>query len=127
VLEKKKGDYMKKKTGIDPSYYENNCFADEFREADRKGELLRPHDGKNAIEVMREHIAAKKRFSVAHYIGHLAIMSEKYNNAACLLNDVYVAGNISKKICLMYKYIIASEHNAIQKPTQEKTYLAIAE
>jgi predicted DNA binding CopG/RHH family protein len=52
---------MKRKTEIDSAHYENNCLADEFIEAERNGELLRPRGGKNAIEVMREHAQAKKQ------------------------------------------------------------------
>jgi hypothetical protein len=45
---------MKKKQEIDTYYYENNCLVEEFMEAERKGELLRPCNGKNAIAMMRE-------------------------------------------------------------------------
>jgi hypothetical protein len=52
---------MKKRTEIDPVFYEVNSFADAFAQAERSGELLRPHGGKNAIEVMKEHIFARKK------------------------------------------------------------------
>jgi len=52
---------MKKRTEIDVAYYEKNSLADEFIEAERNGKLLRPRNGKNAIEVMREHVQAKKK------------------------------------------------------------------
>jgi len=52
---------MKKRAEIDAAYYEKNCLADEFIEAERNGELLQPRNGKNAIEVMREHVQAKKK------------------------------------------------------------------
>jgi len=58
---KKNGGSMKKKTEIDAAYYEKNCLAGEFIEAERSGELLRPRNGKNAIEVMKEHVQAKKK------------------------------------------------------------------
>jgi len=45
---------------ISPEFYERRCFAKDLVEAKRNGELLRPHDGKNAIEVMREHMAARE-------------------------------------------------------------------
>jgi len=57
---KKNGGFMNKHKRIDPEFYETHCFADDLAKAKRNGELLRPHDGKNAIEVMREHLAAKK-------------------------------------------------------------------
>jgi len=52
---------MKKKTEIDPSYYENNCLASEFEKADRNGDIVRPHGGKNALQVLREHMNAKNQ------------------------------------------------------------------
>jgi len=50
---------MTKSKGIDPFYYEENSLADEFEEAARNGALLRPRNGKNAIEVMQEYARAK--------------------------------------------------------------------
>jgi hypothetical protein len=52
---------MTKHKEIDPEFYETHCFADDLVEASRNGDLLRPHSGKNAVEVMREHILSKKK------------------------------------------------------------------
>ena len=52
---------MTKRKKINPAFYETHCFADDIEEAAKNGELLRPHNGKNAIEVMREYMLAKKK------------------------------------------------------------------
>jgi hypothetical protein len=49
---------MSKKTN--PEFCERHCSAEDLEEAKKKRRILRPHGGKNAIEVMREYIAAKK-------------------------------------------------------------------
>jgi len=53
------------KQAINAAYYEDNCLVDEFAEAERNGELLRPHGGKNAIQVMRDYMQAKKKTTVS--------------------------------------------------------------
>jgi predicted DNA binding CopG/RHH family protein len=52
---------MKKKSGIDPAYYENNCFADDFIEAEKRGDLITSHNGESALEAIGRHFAQKRK------------------------------------------------------------------
>jgi len=49
---------MGKKTN--PEFSERHCSLEDLEKAKRKKRILRPRYGKNAIEVMREYMAAKK-------------------------------------------------------------------
>ena len=55
---------MSRKKGIDPTFYETNCFADWMEEAAKKGELIRPVPGKSIIDATREYMQAKKKIAV---------------------------------------------------------------
>jgi predicted DNA binding CopG/RHH family protein len=56
---------MKKHKEIDPKFYEENDFSEDILEAHRNGELLRPINGKNAVQVMREYMEAKKKTAIS--------------------------------------------------------------
>ena len=52
---------MSKKSGIDPAYYENNCFADDFAEAKKNGTLIIAKPGESTIEVIKRKMLAQKK------------------------------------------------------------------
>ncbi|MCL2102127.1 MAG: hypothetical protein FWH22_10500 [Fibromonadales bacterium] len=52
---------MSKKSGIDPTYYENNCFADDFMEAKKNGTLIIAKPDESTIEVIKRKMLAKKK------------------------------------------------------------------
>jgi len=49
----------KKVDGIDPTYYENHCFANDFIQAKKEGNLIIPRKGESTIEAVKRHMAAK--------------------------------------------------------------------
>jgi len=50
---------MNKKKGIDPTYYENHCFADDFIQAEKEGNLIMPRKGENVLQAVKRHFAEK--------------------------------------------------------------------
>lgn len=52
---------MGSRKSINPEYYENNSFADEFAEAIENGTLIKAVPGKSIIEIARENYLAKKK------------------------------------------------------------------
>jgi len=51
---------MPKKSKINP-YHEKKCFAADFREAEKNGDLIIPKKGESTIEAIRRHMEAKKK------------------------------------------------------------------
>ena len=51
---------MPRKSKINP-YYEKKCFAADFIEAEKRGDLIIPRDGESTIEAIRRHMEAKKK------------------------------------------------------------------
>jgi len=49
----------KKGKGIDPTYYENHCFADDMVEAEKQGNLIVTRKGENALQSIKRHLAEK--------------------------------------------------------------------
>jgi predicted DNA binding CopG/RHH family protein len=52
---------MPAKKGIDPAYYENHCFTDDFIEADKRGEVIIPRKAESTLEAVKRHLAEKKK------------------------------------------------------------------
>ncbi len=51
---------MSNRKTVDPEYYENNSFADEFAEAIENGTLIKAVPGKSIVDVARErHLASQ--------------------------------------------------------------------
>jgi hypothetical protein len=51
----------KEKKGIDPSYYENHCFADDFIQAKKDGNLIIPKKGESTLQAVKRHFEEKKK------------------------------------------------------------------
>jgi hypothetical protein len=51
----------KKEKGIDPSYYENHCFADDFIQAKKDGNLIIPRKGESTLQAVKRHFEEKKK------------------------------------------------------------------
>jgi len=49
----------KKEKGIDPTYYDNHCFADDFIKAEKEGNLIIPRKGENTLQAVKRHFAEK--------------------------------------------------------------------
>jgi len=49
----------KKGKVIDPTYYDNHCFADDFIQAEKEGNLIIPKKGENTLQAIKRHFAEK--------------------------------------------------------------------
>lgn len=56
---------MKKNTEIDPAFYENHDFGDDFAEAERNGNLIVPKAGESTIDAIRRHMENNKKVTVS--------------------------------------------------------------
>jgi hypothetical protein len=51
---------MPRKSKIDP-YYEKKCFAADFMEAEKNGDLIIPRKGESTIDAIRRHMEQKRK------------------------------------------------------------------
>ena len=51
----------KEEKGIDPTYYDNHCFADDFIQAEKDGNLIIPRKGESTLQAVKRHFAEKKK------------------------------------------------------------------
>jgi predicted DNA binding CopG/RHH family protein len=49
----------KKEKGIDPAYYDTHCFADDFIQAKKEGNLIVPRKGENVFQAVKRHLKEK--------------------------------------------------------------------
>ena len=56
---------MQKKQEIDPNYYDNHCFADDFIEAEKRGELVVVGKGESTLEAIKRYAEARKKTAVS--------------------------------------------------------------
>jgi len=51
----------KEEKGIDPTYYDNHCFADDFIQAEKDGNLIIPRKGESTLQAVKRHFEEKKK------------------------------------------------------------------
>jgi len=55
---------MTKKREIDPAYYENTDFGDEFYDGEKKGDVVWTQPGESALDAIDRYMETKKKINV---------------------------------------------------------------
>jgi hypothetical protein len=56
---------MKKNKEIDPTFYENHCFGNDFYEAKKNGTLIVSLPGETALDAIKRYRKAQKEATIA--------------------------------------------------------------